>query len=214
MKKYLLIIMILGLTGCSINYNIELEDNKYKETITSEFNYKNLDDEASLSLDGLDEHGIYAFKSNQTIMHNKNIEYKKNKVYIDMNYDYTINDFKDAYLPNTCFDSYIYLNEEDYYYIELKGKFGCMYADKVNISLTTDNMVIDTNGKNKNNKYSWTIEEKNKNDVNIYIKISKISKNENNNVLHGFKIAAGIILIILVIAAVLVYKIIKNKKTL
>ncbi len=212
MKKIILISTILFLlSGCTINYNISLEDNQIKEKITSKINYKKLDSDELSSLQGLEEWGIYSFKGDTITMHDTSVTYKGKKANINIEYDYDTDNFINAYLPNTCFDNYIYLNEEDYYYIELSGKFGCMYADETNITITTNNIVEDTNAKVKNNKYIWTINNSNKDNTNIYIKISKEQNKSTSGILKGFKTFSMIALIILIIKVALLYKIIKNK---
>lgn len=212
MKKIILISTILFLlSGCTINYNISLEDNQIKEKVTSKFNYKKLDSDSLSSLQGLEEWGIYAFKGDTITMHDTTVKYKRKKANINIEYDYDTDNFINAYLPNTCFDNYIYLNEEDYYYIELTGKFGCMYADEINISLTTNNIVEDTNAKIKNNKYIWTINNANKDNTNIYIKISKEQTKSQSKFLKGFKTFSLVALVVLTLIAAFLYKTIKNK---
>ena len=97
---------------------------------------------------------------------------------------------------------------EDYYYIKLSGRFYCMYYDKVNINVTSNNAVLENNAtKVDGNVYSWVI--KNDKDVDILLNVSKKMKHSDNNklkVMNTFQIIGLVVLVVLCIITIFLYK--------
>ncbi len=204
MKKGILVmgLLLLVLTGCSSQYEIIFDGNVFKESIKSEFNVKELDEAERLEFNDFNVYGLKAFDGGSSIMHNGGVSFKGNKGIVDFSYDYDNRGMEKAYLLNSCFDSYVFLDEDDYYYLHVIGKFGCMYGDKINVSIVTDNMVTETNAKINNNRYTWVINRDNMDDVDMFIKISKTEKKASGNVISSFKLIGFIILGILSAVAI------------
>lgn len=204
MKKTLfLITTCLLLTGCTINYDLEITENNFKETISGTV----LNSEIEKDDDGTDTGPyLYFLNSEQTVFHNnENIFYKKTKNNtdkgIDFEYSYTFNEnnFVNSRILNECFDEYNFEKKENKYYISINGKFKCNYTKTTNINIKTNYKVTAHNAKeNKKGVYSWTIDENNMNDLQLFISIDK-TKNANSNQLNwsSFKTIGLIILLIL-----------------
>lgn len=211
MKKVIYIIILLTLImpiECKASYNLEINDNLFKESINYTFNPNDMSIEETLNIEDINHYDMPAFYRDSYDSLNKSVTYRGNKVNIDINYDYTSDNFDNAYFLNLCFDNHIFDSESDYYYIELVGNFSCLYAPSVDINIITDYMVIDTNAVKKGNKYTWTLTDDNSRDVNMYIKIDKYKDNSSssNKFLKGFRIVGLIILIILSLLTYLLYR--------
>lgn len=210
MKKMTFIILsLMLLTGCTASYNLRVDNDNFSENINSSFNYKNLSIEELSTLSSFDHYDTDAFYKDSDEKLNKSITYDGNKANININYDYTKDNFDNSYLINNCFDGHVFLYDDNYYYIELIGDFSCQYASSIDINIITDYMVVDTNAVKKKNKYTWTLTDDNNKDVNMYIKINKHIANDNskgNSWIKSLRIAGFIILIILSVLAYLLYR--------
>ena len=211
MKRIVLVlVMLLCLTGCKATYELEIDDTSFKERINSEFNYKDLASEEQNSLSHYSSLNMDAFYNNSSSYLNKNINYKGNKAIIDINYDYNSSNFDNAYMINSCFDEHIFINDDNYYYLEVLGDFGCQYADEVEIVIKTNHVVMDTNATRRGNEYSWTLSNDNNKDVDMFIQLSKTQVQESGGI-STFKIVMSVILLILCGLTVLAVKFIGKK---
>ncbi len=213
MKRVLLFfILLLCLSGCTINYDLEVEGDTFKESVNSEFNYRELKEEELAEINSINGNGIRAFNGNDSVFHDGGITYKGSKAKIDLKYDYSSMDMDQAYIPSSCFESYTFLNEEDYYYLHVMGRFACMYGDKVNVTVKTNQLVMETNGKINGDRYTWVIDEENSDDVDMYIKISKTetSKSNSSNPWTTLRIIGIVVLSILCVITLAVVFIVKK----
>lgn len=188
MKKILFLIgLSFLLTGCTINYNLEISDNKFKETITGNV----LNSELKTGDDT--DFNIYyhllnseqpAFKNNNSIYYNKKTEKKNEEIDYEYTYEFNENNFINSKILNECFDNFTFENKDDNYYINVAGDFKCAYTDKININIKTDYQVITNNADKKSkNTYTWIIEKDNIEDLDFNIVINKNEKS-NSNILN------------------------------
>lgn len=209
-KKIFLILLPLLLTGCTINYDLVINENNISETITgsvekSEYEIKDTD--TSLN----DFYVLINEDVNPVITEND--LYKKNIINTDngIDYKYTYN-YKNNYdksrIINTCFENHIIDETEDYYNIKLSGQFYCLYSDKIYINVTSNYVVLENNAdKVDGNKYKWTID--NSDNVNIALTISKSVRYEEPvkaKAISTFQIIGLIIFIVLTIITYFLYK--------
>ena len=147
MKKRLGILFILFiLTGCTANYNLNIEGNTITENISgtvskSEYEIKSSD---------TSENEIYSFLNNDQnalfdsdSVYLRTIDDKGNKINYNFTYTYN-NNFNKSNIINTCFENHLVEENDEYLYVRLSGKFYCKYADKININVTSNNAVIET----------------------------------------------------------------------
>ena len=200
MKKIYLILALLLLSGCSINYNLSISDDGiFKETITGTVADKELDNSNSNS------ENIYSYSfNNATPLINEEGTYNKNIIdknkYKEFTYTYIYdNNYKSSNILNTCFSHMIYDESEDYYNIDLYGPFKCLYTDKINVSVTSKYAVTESNAdKVDNNTYTWIIKDKDNADIHLEInKKIKYQEDQNSSTLPTLKIISFIILLIL-----------------
>lgn len=209
-KKIFLILLPLLLTGCTINYDLVINENNISETITgsvekSEYEIKDTD--TSLN----DFYVLINEDVNPVITEND--LYKKNIINtdngIDYKYTYTYKkNYDKSRIINTCFENHIIDETEDYYNIKLSGQFYCLYSDKIDINVTSNYVVLENNAdKVDGNKYKWTID--NYDNVNIALTISKSVKYEEPvkaKVMSTFQIIGLIIFVVLTIITYFLYK--------
>ena len=203
------LILLLLLTGCTVNYDLEIENNNFYENITG--NVLN----SELSNDGRTDMNLYdylinndqqVFENNSNIVYNKALNSKENSKDFQYSYNFTEANFQNSRLLNSCFDKFSFSNDENKFYIHAYGKFKCLYTNKININIKTNNNVISHNASSvKKNTYSWVIDDKNVNEANIFIVINK-QNNEKEIHLNLLKIIGFIIITILSIICIFIVK--------
>ena len=195
MKKriLLLIIIILFTTGCTCEYNLDIVNDSYKETIT-------------LTADNQEE--LKQFNINWKIPTDKE-EYDigekvgSTPTYESDLYDYNLSNniltfthtfSEDGIINSTAvFNCYDLLNIEEYdsaLIISTSSKLRCFDSypeiNTINVTITVDKEVISHNADYVNgNKYTWYLKksEKDKNPINMTInnKINEKTKTETDN---------------------------------
>ena len=214
MKKILFILITcLLLTGCTVNYNLEINDNNFKETITGSVLNKELDTNNSTSINNysfLLSEEQPSFYKNENIFYNKTTNNTQEGIDFDFNYTFNENNFNNSRIINECFDNHIYEYKDNKYYLVVSGKFNCNYSETTNINITTDYNVTSNNAqKIKNNTYTWTIDENNKDNIYFFITIDKTNKSNFNLSWNTFK-TIGLIIIIL-LSSICIYFVKKDK---
>ena len=215
MKKILLLaITCLLLTGCTINYNLEIEDNYFKETITGNVLNEEIeqrDNQTDINLFN------YLINNEQTATINNNSFYDKtlnrNNNSIDYNYSFTYNEdtINNSRILNECFESFTFETKNNQYQISTLGDFYCNYTDEIKINITTDYKVTNHNANKKNkNTYTWIINNENKDNIKVYMNIDKDKKNNSINISWNIFKTIGLI-ILLILSGICIY-ILKKKE--
>lgn len=215
-KKIVLFILIILLSGCTVNYSIDFQGDNVIEKIEGDVSRS----EASAEVeDRSDVNQIYynLYLEEYPLINNVNEKYIRNvneeneNVHYKFNYIY-YNNYKDSKVINSCFENKIYEETADFYYINLTGKFNCLYNDddKINIFVRSEKAVLEDNANSvKNGTYKWVIDKENSDNVNILLSVSKnIDANYKEYKVHTspFKIIAFIILIVLSVITYLLYR--------
>lgn len=182
MKKIIIILCLVLLSGCSVNYNLDITSSKVKETMEfditeTDYQIYNDNNEEKLSAtlyEYFDEREILAFDNmNYKDFHKKNLTKGNRSLNVKYSYDYTYLDFYNSYAINNCFEDYVVLNEDDYFYIKAYGKFNCYYDDTY-INIKTDRRVINQNADSyKDGVYTWKITKDKMDNVNILFQVEK-----------------------------------------
>lgn len=211
MKKILLItVTMLFLTGCTVNYNLEIDGDNLNEVITGnvtkeEYEVKETDNGENLIYDLFNNDQDALFDEESPYL--RTLEDKGKTINYNFSYLYNYN-FDRSTIINTCFEYHMIDETEDYYYIKLSGRFYCMYSDKININVTSNNAVLENNAmKVDGNVYSWVI--KKDKDVDILLNVSKKMKHSNNDklkVMNTFQIIGLVVLVVLCIITIFLYK--------
>lgn len=198
-KKLLLIIIIilmLCLTGCSSEYNLTFRGNTITEEIVStidnsEISSQNIaNQKAEIKLNNklasFIENDQYVFEDNNTIVYDKKVETKGDKKIVTLRYNYTLSDYLDSKVYNTCFDEAYIGNYENGFLIIFKGKFYCSGGGQVKVNVKTDKFVVDSNATSisKDGVYSWIINKSNEDNTELFLFVTneEIKKNNANTI--------------------------------
>lgn len=202
MKKNILIVFsLLLLTGCSINYDLEIDKDSLNETITGSVAKKEVEiNEKATGLSTIyvlineDQKPVY----NKDYLYTKNLKENKDNIDYTFNYNYNMDDFVNSRVINSCFENNEIINLDNYYTIKLSGDFYCLYSDEIIINVKSNLKVISDNAKKvKNDTYTWVI---NKNSTDIEFTVDKNSPYSETNKRKGsgtFRIISFIVLIVL-----------------
>ena len=211
MKRIIVVLIsLLLLTGCTIDYNLVIDKDSIKETITgtaSKEEYEVREEDSGLNLfytyinDDINPlisgDGLYTKDINEI---DNGINYKYDFIYKN-NYD-------KSKIINSCFENSNVKETDTYYSIELSGEFYCLYSDKININVISNYAVLENNAKEVNgNKYSWVIDDSS--NVNIFLNISKEIKYEEpskTKFISTFQLVGLIIFVVLTGITYILYR--------
>lgn len=173
MKKILIIFILLLVSGCSCKYELSINYSEVEEKLV----INGVTTEIPIQAD---------LKNFSTHEYDK----KLNGEELTYQTTYSLSSFsKSDFL--TCFDSYVFLEEEGTYTIRTGKKFTCLpyqyndfdvlNYDNLEIVISTNNNVIEHNAdKVESGKYYWNISKKNINNSEIYFKFSQKEKKDMN----------------------------------
>lgn len=210
MKNKIIILLSLLLTGCTVNYNLEINKDTLNETITGTVTKEESSQDSNAT--GLST--IYSIiNEEQKPIYNKEELYQKdlkesgNNINYTFKYNYNIEDFVNSTIINTCFENHEIEQLDNYYSIRLSGNFYCLYSKKINIAVTSNLKVASNNAdKIKDNTYIWTID---KNTTNIELVVDKntpYTKPIKRGISSTFRIVCFIVLVVLSSLAYILYK--------
>lgn len=219
MKKYLLLLFILLLTGCKATYNLNISDDKiiessnfYRESSDPDYyvdedGFKIEDELFNLNdmLDSYYNNDYYAFNYNfgSDAFYTKRKIDDINGIGINLSYSYNYDNFQNSYLFSYCFSNDSFVNNDNYIVIDAKD-FGAISLldqsdqfDSLVINIKTNLKVVDNNADYvKGNVYSWTVDRSNINSKRIYIKIKKKVDYTNLFIFIGFVIIFALFILL------------------
>ena len=209
--KYLKLFVILTISlivcGCNKEYRLYINDNNIVEKFHMEIES---DNKYSYVLDG----DFYPLHNDFEHKFKKSLKEKgKNKV-LDLEYKYSLKDFINANSFNQCFDDRNIINDDEYYTINLSKPNGCMFNTNYIINIITSNDVVENNANEiKGNKYIWYVENDNKDNFKLNIKIKKgTEKTFKDKYNYISYIIVGIALLGIIVAIIILIKKNKNSK--
>lgn len=204
MKKFFLsMFCIFFLTGCSVEYNLEFNDSSFIENIQiGPFDSSSISD--------------FEYLTPYAIINNDFQEpYEMNYIdnYLNLNYEYNVNNFKMAETLSSCYDLYNISYDDDYYYILTSGEFKCLNyedytIDELIIRFKSNYDIVSSNADYvEDDTYVWVVNNSNSNNRAIDIKLDRnnvkeIENKSNNESLTDkflYWIVIGIILLIILI---------------
>lgn len=205
MKKIIILLLtILLLSGCSVEYNLEINELGIKENIDiGKFDASKIDDFEYLTpyaiLNDL-EQKFYLFEySNQVL---------------NLSYDFDFLDFNMSESFNQCYDVSNFSYDDNYFYILTSGEFKCLSylgytSDEVKINIKSDYKVVSSNADYfEDNIYTWVVNKNNKNNKPIDIVFDRNSnvKKRRLNIFSRFGtaiMALGVLLVIFFIILII-----------
>lgn len=232
MKKIIVLISFILLSGCSAEYNLIYENNTFYETSSINTNhvelcgtelcetYFNEFYNSNISINYMDDAEELATNENLN-----NFKFYEKKIINDIN-DYKINlnynydnetDYETSYIVHNLYDK-VLITEDKMIFYEIKNIFEKYpYLTNITITFKTDKYIKKTNSDElKDDKYYWYINKSNYENKRIEIDFDK-EKNDSNtfvkdNLLTSTFIKYFLIILVLIILfiIIIIYEKIKN----
>lgn len=204
MKKFLLILLVFIFCGCSAEYNLDIKNDNYNETIKISFPSDKKEEYANYITNNLSvKSNVYAEK-----IYNSKIEDDSFDTRLTYNNVYSLNEYKNSPI-SSMFEKFRVDEENGVYSIigENFSGFGDfeVHADEYTININTDYKVLKTNAdKRIGNKYTWIINKKNYKNKSIVFEYSKTNQKINifsiiKPIIISFIIASLIIFIVFIL---------------
>lgn len=233
LKRIFFLVILLFITGCeknnyainTINYELNI-DTTFQEKIIFTLP-KNAYDLATKNEDesytNLEYSLLYEEKepinSNHEEKYNKEIDKEKEKVTVSLDYNYKEDDFIYSNYIMNCFENYTLESNEDSFVINLSGEFYCLNEKVINIKINSNHDIIESNGTNTEDGYTWQINENNYTNVSIKHEISRDYYDMDQEVTNGSNsnntwsiIKNGTVIVIAVIILLILKKFYKKQQ--
>lgn len=205
LKKLLLIALCCLITcGCSIEYNLEIVNGNFNESM----DILGIKNNPSFNENVINHTKIWPYpaynyipmEAEEPIEKPDNNYYKPNyfdndKYGVNFSYFYNLNDYKYATIPNRCFNSFNVYTENNTIFITTSPQFRCFNyypeLDDIKITIKTNHELDSTNCPNIRKEedyhyYTWNISKTDSNEIKLNLSTNKYTKkikndNKNNN---------------------------------
>ena len=175
-KKIILILFVVLLTGCQIKYELNFNGDNLIEKINVKISNEN-----ERQINDLKKYTAFSIFDNSTQKLYKT-KFNDGRSYFTADYEYTYNfdEFRHALYIKNCFDAFSFITDNDDYILSTSKGFKCMFVDynevdSVEIIITSNHEIIESNADElKNNKLIWNINDENAKDKQIYVKFGKL----------------------------------------
>lgn len=160
-KILVLAIFMLFITGCTVTYDLNIEDSKIYEKVNL-----NVDSTFKSRISELSKIKQYNHLSgSNTTYYNFSSTESDSGVKLSYDYQYGFENFEESRALSECFSAFNVLNdyEKETFRITTSNKFNCLnyndeFVDNVIINIRTNHEVIDHNAdKVKDGVYTWEI---------------------------------------------------------
>lgn len=216
MKKILLVIMCIFLTGCTVEYNITIDTNtvnelsQIKTTVDelSDVGYNELNKDVQKSY-----HNEYKYYNVKTSTRN-------NIITSQFQYDHKFKEYPFSRAIEMCYEEEIIKETDSKIIINTPKRVNCLIdnvepnnpIDKLTINITTDLQVEKHNAdKKKGNTYTWIVDKTNYNNKSIHIEIRK-TQNHNNLLKNNLELIVVFSVFLVPLAIIIIYVRIRKKR--
>lgn len=207
MKKIIMLLVVIMLTGCTVNYNVTIDKDNITENV-----------KISVPMNEVDENTfseqVSGFNSSYNIK--TNVEDDNYIANLNRNFDFT--NYNNSTFMNKCYDEVNITNTDSDITIKTSNTFHCIKMEddfetqKVTVNIKTKLKVKDNNADEINgNTYTWIIDENNYADKQIYMQINKslinVSDTVKKNTLSSLELIAVILIFVIpiIILAVVIW---------
>lgn len=224
-KLLLIVFVMIFITGCEVNYNLEFTDNTLEENIDIILSESESTQDNKEKLQySLEEEAYAISKQRNQDKYITDISINHGKYIGNLNYSYTVDNFADANLINQCYDSFSFVKVEDGYSLTTSDIFKCLVfsylpVDKYNITITTNHLVSSHNADNVDgNKYIWIIKSNGDLEIEKPIKITFSDETQTDQMKDNLREKSNTVLIFilgglfLIIGVIYIIYYIKNKR--
>ena len=220
MKKVLVLLLLcLGLCGCTAEYNLTIKEDFFDEQIFINIPYTEIPKPAIDNYRG--RYVPITINSNESKRYINNVSENGNGYVEKYNYKHEFDTFSKSYFINNCYDNVNIKQNGNLFSIITDNHFNCIVGDdgffveQVVVNLKTDYKVINNNADEvKDNTYTWIFNESNYQNKSIEVEINtNTAKKTLNNVIDNISNKEMIIiLLVLVILFVILYVYMKGKQ--
>lgn len=222
-KCLILVFLIFMMCGCTAEVNLDISDNKIKESVDITFYQNALYPKDIIKSSFRNYIPVYAKNLIVDTMPDEPLEgidyYTKketdlgNGYKFNYSYDFNINEYKEARTVKDGFRSYNITFNQDDHTISLFAEGTLLYfneypeLEEVKINIKTDYLVKENNADNvKDNTYTWVFKKDDVKSINMLIDTSDVVKNvDNTNIII-------IAYILIVIGFIFLLLLLKNKR--
>lgn len=188
MKRYLLIFCIFFLTGCSVDYRLDVDKElNFNELVqlnsSNENERQNIEDyQHFLPIDSqLDESAVYERKY-EDIEYYESRKLNDNKT-LQFRYVYDVDVFNNGKIVNTCYQYVTAMNSDDRLILSTSKEFLCFdkfeVLEDVTVTITSRYKLVNTNADSSDNyTYVWNITKDNYRDRSIYLELDLTDRKE------------------------------------
>ena len=223
MRKIKIIILICSIflvSGCSVEYNLTIDESTMEEDINAIFD-KATESEIANRMEKIRRTSYYNLDTRENEYYTFKKSEDENNIILNYNYIYTSNNLYKSEAASRCYYKRIVNVTEDYITIDTDDQVSCFYKDgekqidNIIVNIKTDLPVVSNNADSiENNNYIWYINDNNYTNKPISIKIKK-ERNEESFNFDNFSIiivVATIIILGLIIFFIIRVKHKKNNK--
>lgn len=223
MRKIKIIILICSIflvSGCSVEYNLTIDESTMEEDINAIFD-KATESEIANRMEKIRRTSYYNLDTRENEYYTFKKSEDENNIILNYNYIYTSNNLYKSEAASRCYYKRIVNVTEDYITIDTDDQVSCFYKDgekqidNIIVNIKTDLPVVSNNADSiENNNYIWYINDNNYTNKPISIKIKK-ERNEESFNFDNFSliiVVATIIILGLIIFFIIRVKHKKNNK--
>lgn len=199
----ILCVGIFLLSGCTVDYNIQIDENGMKETANFLFDNSSESKKQINELYKTPLVAYYNMDTNGSFYYNVKKSQKNNNNILTYTYQFRKDQLKNSPFVEGCYYKRNITIEEKYIVLQTDERVTCLFKDgdqlidELKVNITTKFDVIEHNADSqKGNTYTWNINENNYTNKPIYFKVAneiekKVSENKN-----------GILILIISIAGI------------
>lgn len=217
MKKILIFCLVLFLTGCKAQYNLEINSDNIVEDVTVSIP-KSITErsivESSISIDNFVYPG-----SDYNDVYNGSLKEDDNNYYMNYNYTHDVSKFSKSLFLKRCYDNVMVKESGNEISLLTSDTFFCLnmlddgfYLDEVSIAIKTDLNVISNNAdKVSGNTYIWNIDNSNYNNKSISLMVRKPNNIQDIIVENNSSFILIFIVITILTLLLIIYIVVKLK---
>lgn len=218
-KCLILVFLIFMMCGCTAEVNLDISDNKIRESVDITFYQNVLYPKDIIKTSFRNYIPVYAKNLIVDTMPDEPLEgidyYTKketdlgNGYKFNYSYDFNINEYKEARTVKDGFRSYNISFNQDDHTISLFAEGTLLYfneypeLEEVKINIKTDYLVKENNADNvKDNTYTWVFKKDDVKSINMLIDTSDVVKNVDNTniiIIASILIVTGFIFLLLLL---------------
>ena len=178
-KVFILICCIFLLSGCSVEYNLTINESTMEEDINAIFD-KATESEIASRMEGIRRTAFYNYDTRENEYYDFTKRETNDNIILNYNYQYMGNDLYKSEAASRCYYKRIVNVTDDDITINTDNQVACLYKDgdreieDIIVNVRTNLTVLESNADKVNgNVYTWNINDQNYTNKPIYIKIEK-----------------------------------------